>query len=183
VRKDMRSGCPISLSLEIFGDRWTLLVLRDIIFGDARHFRELLTCPERISSNILADRLTTLVEHGLLTKVDDPSHKQKVTYTLTERAIELVPVLVQLSAWGVRHLSVTDEYVARTEVLTAGGPPLWQAFMDELRQTHLGAPARKRRAPKTTTVATQIQDAYADALDSEASGAPASSARCSETSS
>lgn len=149
MRKDMRSGCPINLSLEIFGDRWTLLVLRDIIFGGARHFRELLTGPERISSNILADRLTTLVEHGLLTKIDDPSHKQKVTYTLTEQAIELVPVFVQLSAWGVRHLPVTDEYAARAAVLTTGGPPLWQAFMDELRETHLGAQARQRRAPNT----------------------------------
>jgi DNA-binding HxlR family transcriptional regulator len=121
-----------------------LLVLRDIIFGGARHFRELLTGPERISSNILADRLTTLVEHGLLTKIDDPSHKQKITYTLTEQAIELVPVFVQLSAWGVRHLAVTDEYAARAEVLTTGGPPLWQAFMDELRETHLGAQARQR---------------------------------------
>lgn len=183
MRKDMRSGCPINLSLEIFGDRWTLLVLRDIIFGGARHFRELLTGPERISSNILADRLTTLVEHGLLTKIDDPSHKQKVAYTLTEQAIELVPVLVQLSAWGVRHLPVTDEYVARAEVLTAGGPPLWQAFMDELRETHLGAQARQPRAPNTTTIATQMQYAYAAALDSEASGASPSSARSSETSS
>jgi DNA-binding HxlR family transcriptional regulator len=88
VRKDMRSGCPVNLSLEIFGDRWTLLVLRDIIFTGARHFRELLAGPERISSNILADRLAVLVEHGLLTKAGDPSHKQKVTYSLTEQAIE-----------------------------------------------------------------------------------------------
>src|ERR687888_28064 len=93
VRKDVRSGCPVNLSLEIFGDRWTLLVLRDIIFGGSRHFRELLNGPERISSNILADRLGALVEHGLLTKSADPSHKQKVTYSLTEQAIELVPVL------------------------------------------------------------------------------------------
>ena len=78
----MRSGCPVSLSLEIFGDRWTLLVLRDIILGGARHFRELLGAPERISSNVLADRLAALVEHGLLTKTDDPSHKQKLTYSL-----------------------------------------------------------------------------------------------------
>jgi DNA-binding HxlR family transcriptional regulator len=96
--KATRSGCPINLSLELFGDRWTLLVLRDIIFTGARHFRELLHGPERISSNILADRLDTLVAHGLLTRADDPSHKQKVIYSLTEQAIELVPVLAQLSA-------------------------------------------------------------------------------------
>jgi len=134
MRKDMRSGCPVNLSLEIFGDRWTLLVLRDIIFGGARHFRELLGGPERISSNILADRLAALVEHGLLTKADDPSHKQKVTYSLTEQAIQLVPVLAQLSTWGARHLPVTDEYAARAQVLTAGGTPLCEAFMDELRE-------------------------------------------------
>jgi DNA-binding HxlR family transcriptional regulator len=164
VRKDVRSGCPINLSLEIFGDRWTLLVLRDIVFTGARHFRELLGGPERISSNVLADRLAVLVEHGLLTRADDPSHKQKVTYSLTERAIELVPVLAQLTAWGVRHLPVGDEYAARAEVLLAGGPPVWDAFMDELREIHLGPGARRQPAPNGPTVAAQMQAAYAAAL-------------------
>ena len=164
MRRDARSGCPVNLSLEIFGDRWTLLVLRDIVFGGARHFRELLNGPERISSNILADRLTALVEHGLLTKTDDPSHKQKVIYSLTEQAIELVPVLAQLSAWGIRHLPVADEYAARGEVLVAGGPPLWEAFMDELRATHLGPRARRHPAPTGPTVVAQLQAAYESAL-------------------
>ena len=163
MRKDVRSGCPVNLSLEIFGDRWTLLVLRDVIFVGARHFRELLEGPERISSNILAARLATLVEHGLLTKADDPSHKQKVTYSLTERAIELVPVLVQLSAWGVRHLPVEEEYAARAQVLAAGGPGLWETFMDELRETHLGPQARQRPAPDGPSVAEQLDAAYASA--------------------
>lgn len=160
MRKDTRSGCPVSLSLEIFGDRWTLLILRDIIFGGARHFRELLGGPERISSNVLADRLAALVGHGLLTKAADPSHRQKVTYSLTGQAIELVPVLAQLSAWGTRHLPVTDDYAARAEVLTSGGPPLWDAFMDELRETHLGPQARRRPAPDGPTVAAQMEAAY-----------------------
>jgi DNA-binding HxlR family transcriptional regulator len=161
VRKDTRSGCPINLSLEIFGDRWTLLVLRDVVFGGARHFRELLGGVERISSNILADRLAVLVGHGLLSRADDPSHKQKVTYSLTERAIDLVPVLVQLSSWGVRHLPVGDAYAARAEVLAAGGPPLWETFMDELRETHLGPGARRRPAPGGPTVAARLEAAYA----------------------
>ncbi|WP_028923744.1 winged helix-turn-helix transcriptional regulator [Pseudonocardia acaciae] len=160
MRKDVRSGCPISLSLEIFGDRWTLLVLRDIIFTGARHFRELLAGPERISSNILADRLAVLVDHGLLTRSGDPSHKQKVVYSLTERAIELVPLFVQLSDWGVRYLPVGEEFVARGEVLGAGGPPLWEVFMDELRETHLGPHARQAPAPNGPTVADQMRDAY-----------------------
>jgi DNA-binding HxlR family transcriptional regulator len=160
--RDTRSRCPINLSLEIFGDRWTLLVLRDVVFGGARHFRELLGGEERISSNVLADRLGVLVDHGLLTRAGDASHKQKITYSLTERAIDLVPVLVQLSAWGVRHLPVADEYAARAAVLTAGGPPLWETFMDELRETHLGT--RRGTAPDGPTVAERLEAAYTAAV-------------------
>jgi DNA-binding HxlR family transcriptional regulator len=160
----MRSGCPINLSVEILGDRWTLLVIRDVIFGGSRHFRELLAGPERISSNILAGRLTALVGYGLLTRAGDPSHKQKVTYSLTEQAIELVPVLVQLAAWGTRNLPASAEYAARLEVLISGGPPAWAAFMDELRETHLGPQARRQPAPDGPTVAARMQAAYAAAL-------------------
>jgi DNA-binding HxlR family transcriptional regulator len=168
----MRSNCPISLSLEIFGDRWTLLVLRDVIFAGARHFRELLASPERISSNVLADRLAALVEHGLLTKADDPSHKQKVTYNLTEQAIELLPVFVQLNIWGTRHLAVTEVHAARAELLAEGGPPMWEAFMDELRESHLGPQARRRPAPSGPTVAARMDAACAAALDSAAATSP-----------
>jgi DNA-binding HxlR family transcriptional regulator len=160
----MRSGCPINLSVEILGDRWTLLVIRDVIFGGSRHFRELLAGPERISSNILAGRLTALVGYGLLSRAGDPSHKQKVTYSLTEQAIELVPVLVQLAAWGARHLPASPEYAARLEVLISGGPPAWEAFMDELREIHLGPQARRQPAPDGPTVAARMQAAYAAAL-------------------
>lgn len=162
MRKDVRSGCPVSLSLEIFGDRWTLLVLRDVIFGDARHFRELLAGPERISSNILADRLAALVDHGLLTRGGDPTHRQKVTYSLTERAIQLVPVLVQLMTWGVEHLPAGDEFAARARVLIDGGLPLWAQFMDELRESHLGA--RHGSPAAGPTVRARMADAYQAAL-------------------
>ncbi|WP_121011317.1 winged helix-turn-helix transcriptional regulator [Saccharothrix australiensis] len=165
MRKDVRSGCPVSQWLEIFGDRWTLIVLRDVIFSGARHFRELLASPERISSNVLADRLNTLVEHGLLTRSDHPTHKQKVTYSLTEQAIELVPIFAQLGDWGVRHLPVSEEYAARGEVLVSGGRPVWDAFMDELREIHLGPGARRRPAPDGPTVASRMQAAFANALD------------------
>src|SRR3974390_2451856 len=99
-----RSGCPINLTLELLGDRWSLLILRDMIFGGARRFRELLRSPEGIASNILADRLRMLVEAGLLTRAGDPRHKQKAVYSLTESAIELVPVFAQIGAWGSRWL-------------------------------------------------------------------------------
>jgi DNA-binding HxlR family transcriptional regulator len=73
-----RSGCPINLTLEVVGDKWSLLIIRDMIFGNRRHFRELLTKSEEgIASNILASRLKTLIAQGVMTKADDPSHKQK----------------------------------------------------------------------------------------------------------
>src|SRR5690606_15350371 len=96
-----RSGCPINLSIEVLGDKWSLVILRDMIFGGRRHFRELLTGSlEGIASNILADRLRRLVEAGVLTRADDPTHKQKAIYSLTEMGVQLVPVLVALGTWG-----------------------------------------------------------------------------------
>lgn len=105
-----RSGCPINLSLKIFGDKWSLLILRDMIFGGRRHFRELLNgSQEGIASNILANRLKRLVELGMLTKRDDPAHKQKAIYSLTEPSIELVPIMAALGTWGRKWLPVSEE--------------------------------------------------------------------------
>lgn len=140
-----RSGCPINLTLEILGDRWSLIILRDMMFGNRRHFRELLTkSDEGIASNILADRLRRLVDEGLISKADDPSHKQKSLYSLTEMGIALVPVFAMMGAWGRRFLPVTEELSIRAELLEDGGPAMWDAFMEELRAIHLGTPAPAR---------------------------------------
>lgn len=142
-----RSGCPINLALEVFGDKWSLLVIRDMMFGNRRHFREILSGSEEgIASNILADRLKRLVEQGIITRADDPSHKQKAIYSLTEKAIQLVPVFAQIGAWGRRHLPVSEELSVRAELLEEGGPDMWAAFMDELRHVHLGAQPAPRRS-------------------------------------
>lgn len=144
----MRSGCPINLTMETLGDRWSLIVIRDIMFGDRRHYRELLShSQEGIASNILADRLKKLMERGLLTRADDPSHKQKAIYSLTEPAIQLLPVLAQIGAWGRRHLPTTPELAIRAQLLEEGGPPLWDAFMAELRNVHLGTPLPPNHEP------------------------------------
>lgn len=136
-----RSYCPINLSLEIFGDAWTLLVLRDIMFAGKRHFRELLQSDERIASNILADRLARLVEHGVLTKGGDPTHKQKAIYTLTEKGIALLPIVVQIGAWGSRWVPDAKKLDAtarkRVREIQEGGPRAWAKRMDELRAEHL----------------------------------------------
>ena len=138
---DGRSGCPINLSIEVIGDRWSLLVIRDMMFGNRRHFGELLSGSEEgIATNILADRLRRLTEQGLVSRAPDPSHKQKVIYSLTEPAIQLVPVIAQLGAWGRRHLPASRELSIRAELLEEGGPQLWEEFMAELREQHLGIP-------------------------------------------
>src|SRR5215211_528584 len=114
---DQRSGCPINLTLEVVGDKWSLLIIRYMIFGNRRHFRALLTKSEEgIASNILADRLKTLVEQGIITKADDPTHKQKAIYSLTEKGIELLPVLAQMAVWGLKYLPVTEELGIRAQL-------------------------------------------------------------------
>ncbi len=102
--------------LEVLGDRWSLIVIRDIMFGRRRHCRELLTRSEEgIASNILADRLRRLVEVGLLAKSDDASHRQKAIYSLTEPAIQLVPLLAVMGAWGRCHTLATRAFGNVTE--------------------------------------------------------------------
>jgi DNA-binding HxlR family transcriptional regulator len=150
-----RSGCPINLTLETLGDRWSLIVIRDVMFGNRRHYRELLTRSEEgIASNILADRLKRLVEAGLLSRAGDPTHRQKGIYSLTEPAIQLVPLLVQMGAWGRRHRPASEALSIRAQLLEEGGPKMWAGFMDELRTLHLGAP------PNGPSVLQGLQAAY-----------------------
>src|SRR3954453_12318489 len=94
-----RSGCPINLAIEGLGDRWSLVVLRDVMFGNRHYFRELLSgSQEGIASNILADRLRLLVANGVLWRSDDESHRQKIRYSLTEAGVQLVPVMAALGS-------------------------------------------------------------------------------------
>jgi DNA-binding HxlR family transcriptional regulator len=158
MNEAQRSGCPINLTLEVVGDKWSLLIIRDMMFGNRRHFRELLTKSEEgISSNILADRLKTLLDQGIITWADDPSHKQKGIYSLTEQGIELLPILAQMSGWGFKYLPVSEELGIRAKLLSEGGPKMWAEFMDELRETHLGV---KRRKKAGLSVGERLQKAY-----------------------
>lgn len=154
--EEPRSGCPINLALEVLGDRWSLVIIRDMMFGNRRHFRVLLReSMEGIASNILADRLKRLESAGLLSRAPDPSHKQKTLYSLTEKAIQLLPLLVTMGAWGRAHLAVTPELAIRNQLLEEGGPEMWERFMAELRATHLGAPL-----PSGPSVTQRLHAAY-----------------------
>jgi DNA-binding HxlR family transcriptional regulator len=159
MKKTRRSGCPINLTLEMLGDRWSLIVIRDVMFGNRRHYGDLLRQSEEgIASNILASRLTRLVKAGLLSRADDPTHKQKAIYSLTEASIQLVPLLAHMGAWGRRHTPVSRELSIRAQLLEEGGERMWKAFMAELRNIHLGAPAPRR------SVFAELQAAFESAV-------------------
>lgn len=134
-----RSGCPINLGLEVFGDRWTLLIIRDMMFAGKRHFREFLASDEAISSNILADRLAMLVEAGIIARRDDPSHRLKAIYSLTEKGIELLPVIAQISRWSRTYMPVDPQLAATGEARDRAGPGAVEAQMAALREVHLTA--------------------------------------------
>lgn len=157
-----RSGCPINLAIEVLGDRWSLVVLRDVMFGDRHYFRELLAgSQEGIASNILADRLRRLVANGLLSRSADKTHRQKIRYSLTEAGVQLVPVMAALGSWGRRHMPASHELSVRAELLEHGGPELWDRFMDELRERNLGIP----RPSGTRSVLAELQAAYDAAVE------------------
>jgi DNA-binding HxlR family transcriptional regulator len=165
VHKDHRSECVINRTVEIFGDQWSLLVIRDIIFMNRRHFRELLTkSVEGIASNILADRLQRLVQQGIIVKSQDASHKQKAIYSLTERGIELLPLLMEMVAWGHKCLP-SSRLRGLAQVLEEGGPKLRAEFMSELRETHLPKSGDKKKVrfrTKSTLISAmqKLQEAY-----------------------
>ncbi|MDQ0081738.1 DNA-binding HxlR family transcriptional regulator [Variovorax boronicumulans] len=133
-----KSVCPINLALEVFGDRWSLLIIRDMMFAGKRHFREFLQSEEGISSNILTERLGKLVEYGVLSKTDDPTHKQKAIYSLTPMGIDLLPVVTQIGIWGRKHRPVTDESSTPAAALEKGGAALQKKMQAGLRKAHLG---------------------------------------------
>lgn len=132
-----RSGCPINLGLEVFGDKWTLLIIRDMMFAGKRHFREFLASAEGISSNILSDRLAMLVENGILTRTEDPGHKLKAIYSLTEKGIDLLPIIAQISRWSRSYMPVDPALAATGEARDKAGPGAAEAQMAALRAIHL----------------------------------------------
>ncbi|GAB3108693.1 helix-turn-helix domain-containing protein [Janibacter alkaliphilus] len=166
VRSEPRSGCPINIAVEVLGDPWSLVVLRDIMFGDRRYFRELLTRSEEgIASNVLAARLKGLVAAGLLTR-DEARRGQRVRYSLTEVGIQTLPVLVALGTWGRAHRDTDPLLTVRQTALEEGGPAMVDELMDELRAGHLGAALPAADGPRASE---RLQAAYAAAAGSPVS--------------
>ena len=98
-----RSGCPVNISLEVFGDRWSLLIVRDLMVRGFTRFQDFVESGEGIATNILADRLRRLQRCGIVTNERDESDGRRVIYRLTEKGIDLAPVLLELLIWAARH--------------------------------------------------------------------------------
>jgi DNA-binding HxlR family transcriptional regulator len=99
----MRSNCPISSALELIGDKWSLLILRDIIIFGKRHFDDFEKSDEGISTNILADRLVKLEYNGIINKAQDVNNKKRYIYSPTIKGLDLLPVMIDMVIWSARH--------------------------------------------------------------------------------
>ena len=165
-----RSGCAINAAVEVLGDPWAILVLRDIMFGNRRHFRELLGADEEgIATNILARRLKRLMVAGLLSR--DAAHLgQRAAYSLTEAGIQVLPVMVALGNWGLAHRDGEHRLRVRAELLRDGGPELVAVMMDELRELHLGVPRPDADAPRASE---RLRAAYDAAMNDGTGSVPA----------
>ncbi|MBI3351688.1 MAG: helix-turn-helix transcriptional regulator [Nitrospirae bacterium] len=98
-----KSGCPIAFTLDVIGDKWSLLIIRDMVFLGKRYYGEFLVSDEKIASNILADRLKRLEDTSIITKTLDPDNQKKYIYELTPKGIDLVPMILEVIRWGAKY--------------------------------------------------------------------------------
>jgi DNA-binding HxlR family transcriptional regulator len=110
---ERRSGCPLNASVEILGDRWSLLIIRDMMLRGFRTYKEFLGSYEKIATNILADRLQKLIGHGIITAESSPSDGRKLIYSLTPKGIDLAPVLTEMVLWAAAHEDTGNQALVR----------------------------------------------------------------------
>jgi DNA-binding HxlR family transcriptional regulator len=133
-KSERRSDCPLSIALEIFGDRWTLLILRDLMFKGLRTFKEFQESGEQIASNVLADRLRRLQEQGLVSGKRSSSDARVVTYRPTTKGLNLLPVLVEIVLWSARY-----EQTAAPPKLIAHMTKDRERFIQDVRDKFTGS--------------------------------------------
>ena len=126
---ERRSGCPISIALELVGDPWSLLIVRDLAFGGARSFNDFLDAGEGIATNVLADRLRRLEKFGIIDRARNESDRRRFVYRLTGKGIDLAPVLVELVLWSARH----EDTAAPAATVRRMGRDR-EGYLDEVRQ-------------------------------------------------
>jgi DNA-binding HxlR family transcriptional regulator len=121
--RSLRSRCPVSFALEAIGDRWSLLILRDLIMRGKRHYQDFLDSEEGIATNILADRLARLQEQGLISKSRDPEDKRQFGYSPTKKGLDLLPVILEMARWSRKydpHINPGSPFLKRLEAGNEG---------------------------------------------------------------
>src|SRR5258708_16872547 len=113
-----RSECPLNASVEMLGDRWSLLIIRDMMLRGFRRYKEFMECYEGIATNILADRLRKLVAYGIITAAPDPSDGRKMIYSLTAKGMNLAPVLTEMVLWAAAHEATGKQALVRLLLAT-----------------------------------------------------------------
>ena len=106
LKSKKRSDCPVSSSLDIWGDKWSLLIIRNLMFAKECTYGDFLKAPERIATNILASRLQALEENKLIEKLDHPESKAKVLYRLTRKGIDLLPIMIEINLWAEKYFPI-----------------------------------------------------------------------------
>jgi len=130
----LRSDCSICYALDIFGDKWTLLILRDMLFEGKSSFSEFKASEEKIATNILTDRLKTLDAEGFLIKTASAANKAKYLYSLTDKSIDLLPVFVELFSWGDKYRPASPSCNPVYKRLKANNSPAIAEYAQELKQ-------------------------------------------------
>ena len=148
-KSDRRSDCPIAGALDLLGDRWSLVIVRDLMFRGFREYGEFLEAGEGISTNILAERLERLTSAGAILRVEHPSDGKKYVYRLTEKGVDLAPLMIELALWGAKHVP-DNNALAETiyQMQTAKGQvafELRESLLQELRAEDGALIARDRR--------------------------------------
>ncbi len=134
----MRSDCPLNYGLEIFGDKWTLLIIRDLMFFGKRYYNEFLSSNEGISTTVLADRLALLEKQKIIKKQKDPEHKQKIVYSLTQKGIDLLPIIINIGMWSSTYSKkVSDKMECYFADIRKNFEKGIAALKAELSATHL----------------------------------------------
>lgn len=134
MKSKKRSDCPVSNSLDIWGDKWSLLIIRDLMFAKQCTYGDLLKSPEGIATNILASRLQTLEENKLIEKLDHPDSKVKVLYKLTKKGIDLLPVMIEINLWAEKYFTVPADRKAMLKEVKKDKEGFIKASMKELEK-------------------------------------------------
>lgn len=136
-KEKKRSDCPVSCALDIFGDKWSLLIIRDLMFWKKNTYGDFLKSAEGIATNILAARLQLLEEHKIIQKLEHPESKAKNLYRLTQKGIDLLPILIEIYLWADTYFTIPDELAAIFEAGKKDKAAFVKIMTNELKMQHL----------------------------------------------